>query len=218
MGRSRCRPLETGRDGFTLVELLVVIAIIAILSTLLFPAIQGALLKAKATSAGARMGDKGLVGIIYGVSLDRNVINLREMYPQAGEFSSSTEFFNAVFTNSAVTSVTQAASMTVPGQKSPPSTTPITADQNMWNVVEGITTSSDPGTPFMFTKNISWTDLSAEPTIALDADGGEPILDDKLAIIVYAQGSVRVLNLKPDLISKAVICNNASYDNTVLAP
>jgi len=213
-----CLSKFQARRGFTLIELLVVIAIIAILSTLLFPAIQGSLLKAKATSAGAKMGDKGLTGIIYGTSLDRNVVNLREVYPQAGEFGSSTEFFNSLFTNSAVTSVTQIASLTIPGQKTPPANVPMTADQNMWNVVEGITTSSDPGTPFMFTKNISWNNLNSEPTIANDADGGEPILDDKLAIIVYAQGAVKVLNLKPDLISKAVICNNASYDNTVLAP
>lgn len=213
------------QHGFTLIELLVVIAIIGILSTLLFPAIQGALLKTKATTAGSKMGGKGLSGVIYSVSLDRNALSQPEVYPRTagsdtfGGMSSSTDYFKELFKLNAVTSVMQIATITVPGQQSPPTTADsLTAQQNLWSVVADVGTNSDPGTPFMFTKNISWTDLNSEPTIALLADNGQPILNDKLAIIVYAQGAVRVLDLDPDVITKDIICQGGSYKNTVLAP
>lgn len=205
-------------SGFTLIELLVVIAIIGILSTLLFPAIQGALLKTKATTAGAKMGNKGLTGVLYDVSLDRNQASLPELFPRISQYGTSTEFFNAIFTNSAVQTVMQVSTLTIPGQITPPSTHPITADQNLWNVVEGLSTSSDPGIPFMFTKNITWNTLNSEPAIANNQDGGEPILNDKLAIVVYAQGAVRVFNLDETFISRDVLSNGGSYSNNVLTP
>jgi type IV pilus assembly protein PilA len=211
--------------GFTLIELLVVIAIIGILSTLLFPAIQGALLKTKATTAGAKMGGKGLAGIVYSASLDRNALSQPEVYPSStgsGPFAgvgSSTDYFKELFKLSAVTSVMQVAAITIPGQRSPPfDAASLSSDQNLWCVVNDVNTSSDPGTPFMFTKNINWGNLSGEPTPALNADNGQPILNDKLAIIVYAQGAVRVLDLNPDTITRDIICQGGSYDKTVLNP
>ena len=211
--------------GFTLIELLVVIAIIGILSTLLFPAIQGALLKTKATSAAAKMGGKGLVGIVYSVSLDRNALSQPEIYPRtAGTdtfagMGSSTDYFKELFALNAVTSVMQVSTLTIPGQQSPPTTADeLSAEQNLWNVVLDTGTSADPGMPFIFTKNITWANISAEPSIANDADNGQPILNDKLAIIVYAQGATRVLDLTQETITREVICQGGSYDKTTISP
>jgi len=213
------------RRGFTLIELLVVIAIIAILSTLLFPAIQGSLLKAKATSTGAKMGSKGLAGVIYSVSLDRNALSEAEIYPRTtgndefANLTSSTEYFNKLFELNAITSVMQIATISIPGQQSPPKElSNFDQSQNLWCVVKDAGTNSDPGMPFMFTKNIKWDKLSSPPEPNPNADNGQPILNDKLAIIVYAQGAVRVLDLNEDTIKLSVLCQGGSYNNDVMLP
>lgn len=212
-------------SGFTLIELLVVIAIIGILSTLLFPAIQGALLKTKATTAGSQMGAKGLVGVIYGVSLDRNALSQPEVYPrtagsdQFAGLGSSTDYFTELFTLNSVTSVMQIKTIIIPGQSDiPTSSDSLSANQNLWCVTSDLGTSSDPGTPFMFTKNIQWNNLNSEPSIVANNDNGQPILNDKLGVIVYAQGAVRVLDLDQDTITKAIINQGGSYDKNVLSP
>ena len=66
-------------DGFTLVEMLVVIAIIAILAAALFPAIQGAMEQAKATSM-KNMG-RGVWTSVLTANMEREPLNLTALWP-----------------------------------------------------------------------------------------------------------------------------------------
>ena len=72
---------NTTKSGFTLTELLVVIAIIGILAAMLFPALQGALLSAKASKAGNAV--KGFQNLVFSESLDADAMGYEQVYAPA---------------------------------------------------------------------------------------------------------------------------------------
>ena len=87
--------------GFTLIELLVVIAIIGILAALLFPAVQGALLKGKAIRVGSD-GRQIFIGLFdENTTRSANYDDLVWPEPTGGSTtndnacSTSTEYFQA---------------------------------------------------------------------------------------------------------------------------
>ncbi len=209
------------KSGFTLIELLVVIAIIGILAALLFPAIQGALLQAKATAAGTQMGGKGLQGMIYAESVDRNAAGMAEIFPRSQ--ATSTAYFQEVYASNYCEGF-NFSMLAIPGQTAPPMNTDATLEQakNMWCAVKGVTSSTDPNVPLFFTKNIAFSGnkLDGAVTVNANADtsGGEgaAILNDKYAIVIYAQGAVKVF--KTSRLSRELILGGNVYSNTVLIP
>lgn len=204
--------------GFTLIELLVVIAIIGLLAALLFPAIQGALLQAKATQVAAKMGGKGVAGLIYAVSIDRSANSMAETFPADAD-STSTAFFNKYFDSTTTNYIKGLyySQLAIPGQKTPPKNgTALTAAMNLWNVATELSTGSNPEIPLFMSANIQGTTL-ADLTFTEKQDGGTtPILNDELAIVIYAQGAAKIF--KKEFADEASICAGSVYSNNLIKP
>lgn len=185
-------------QGFTLVELLVVIAIIGILAAMLFPALQGALLSAKATNAGNAV--KGYQQSIFQESLDADAMGYAQLYPALdSDFADSESYIVDSITNGIENIDFSVFSLPGSYAKALPGNPEDTANQSKfteggycgWNIVKGVNTESSPNMPFMFTANIA---MDADGKVKTD-DQINPDMDmlgKKMAIAVYAQGAVKI--------------------------
>ena len=225
------------RSGFTLLELLVVIAIIGILAGMLFPAIQNALLKGKALKSGNSMGSKGVQGQIYSESLDFDSHGMPGLYPgKSGtdvDYSSknSTDYFTDLLLNGLEVNGTADLShkienidftfFSLPGKDATPAVGSVSnatfdAGNNGWCVVLGLDTESNPNIPFFFTKNINIgdsIDTLVEDTPILDT---VDVLGKKMAIVIYAQGAVKIFE-KAKFLTKDEF-NPSGADNPIIKP
>ena len=186
--------------GFTLIELLVVIAIIGILAALLFPAIQGALTKAKALKVGNN-GRQLYIGL-FNASMDLEAIDEPPVWPKSEDkWNSSTEFFVNVITNDIIKSI-DFTFFSAPGLTPQPYTkddlkSGKSADElkkgNAWCITLDVDEDTPATVPLLFTRNINVgsyvTDLNEEEPLKK----AEKPFGDKLGIIVTKGGAVKVL-------------------------
>ena len=194
-------------EGFTLIELLVVIAIIGILAALLFPAIQGALTKAKALKTGNN--GKSIYLAVFDESTTREALNLPVIWPVSDpqtpdyeeEFvtacENSTEYFKWLITADVISGI-DTAFFAAPGMVAQSLTIDFKEGNNAWCVVTDLTEKMGGNTPFLFTKNFnlagSHLGSLSETAPLLDAKGMP--FGGKLGIVITKGGAVKILDLK----------------------
>jgi prepilin-type N-terminal cleavage/methylation domain-containing protein len=196
-------------DGFTLIELLVVVAIIGILAALLFPAIEGALTKAKALRVGNNGRQVHLSVFDENLSLDQ--LDLPLIWPvenpdpaegYTAEFvtacSSSSEYLHYLYSQGIIKGI-DLSFFASPGvtPASGTDTNTLNALNNAWCVTLDIDDDTPAGTPFLFTKNfnISGTIDMMDETEPLLSTKGMPF-KGKVGVVVTKGGRVRILQEK----------------------
>ena len=193
---------KTRDQGFTLVELLVVIAIIGILAGLLFPAIKGAMDKAKGVKLGnnARQIQIG----VFTANTEREALSYSAVWPQTLDAAepfyaaTSTEYFKDLATSDVVegmeTSMFAGDKCANAGNWSD-----FEAKYNMWKVVANLSDTLPDTIPFIFSRNIDWgsDNLVDVPLGTVERLTLKPFTDDGLdmpfGIVVTKGGGVKVL-------------------------
>ncbi len=194
-------------DGFTLIELLVVVAIIGILAALLFPAIEGALTKAKALRVGNNGRQIHLSVFDENLSLDQ--LDLPLIWPVSdtssydttdpfiGACVSSTTYLDYLFKYDIIKGI-DLSFFAAPGVTPATGTNTFLAANNAWCVTLDIDDDTPAGVPFLFTKNFNFEGGSidqmneADP---LNEAKGMPF-NGKIGVVVTKGGRVRILQKK----------------------
>ncbi|MDA3798829.1 MAG: type II secretion system protein [Kiritimatiellae bacterium] len=203
-------PNKSWKQGFTLVELLVVIAIIGILAGMLFPAIQGAIIKANATSTGNNGSQ--IWKALYADNLERDQVGDASIWPEAagdnietsdGEqpYSTSTEYFEAceragAFEGISASILSSSGLQAARGWTNGTDEVDLDAG-NAWCVVTPDTDSNQefqPETPIFFTKNFD----SDKGTTLQDIEGfnTQKPFGTKLGVVITYGGSVKIITSK----------------------
>jgi len=204
-----------GGRGFTLIELLVVIAIIGILAALLFPAVQGALVRTNATKVG-QDGRSIWLGL-YSKNTECQANGEPEVWPKDTGTTSTAYFQMCMYSN-----WLEGFSMTqfgAPGVVSYTSTniSGFAEVNNAWCVTLGVDENTLPEVPFLFTKNWDYDSQAINDVKGLNENKPFGV---KVGVFVTAGGGVRTAR-GSDMKDKAGAqrrFNPLSKDNQFLIP
>jgi len=229
------RNTPRSRKGFTLIEMLVVIAIIALLASILIPAITGALARAQRLRLSTNAG--GIYKQIFAAATENT--GGRTNYwaastpntTYANYTANSTAYFVWLMTpydinnpaNGAEVLQQDFSAFAAPEMDPVSDLTELDADANPWLVTADLNETSTSGTPFMMTKNINVTALQTWTNAQTPITTGEipedqtpsdnPPYGREALIVVRVGGGSEVLNEKQMFWD---ILNPTNADNPVL--
>lgn len=182
-----------GSKGFTLIELLVVIAIIGILAALLFPAVQSAMIKAKAVRVGSD-GRQVHMGL-YGSNTERVKNSLEQIWPDANYAGTATDYLKMCIESNFLENFS-VRDLGGPGLPQPNGTnsTDLLPANVAWCITVGCNDENTPlDTPFLFTRNFKGgTTLDGINSL----DDTEKLFGNKVGVVITFGGRVRILNGK----------------------
>jgi len=203
-------PNKSWEQGFTLVELLVVIAIIGILAGMLFPAIQGAIIKANATATG-NSGNQ-VWKSLYSDNLERDQVGDASIWPEIDgdniettdgvqNYATSTEYFEAcekagAFEGISASILSSSGLQSAKGWTNGTDGVDLDAG-NAWCVVTPDPENNQefqPETPIFFTRNFDSAKGTALKEVT-DFNTSKPF-GNKLGVVITFGGSVKIITSK----------------------
>lgn len=209
--------------GFTLVELLVVIGIIAILASLLFPAIQGALTKSKMIKT--MNNGRSIFLALQATQLEREAASLPSIWPSSTTYANSTDYFKSAITNNWMEGFDYSflSAPQVDPPSNPTNTTTFSESNNAWCITRDMVDGDPSSMPILLTRNMG-PDLTVSGNRNLNAllnlnnlsgnDYAKPF-GDKGCVIVTKGGSAKIM--KKDEVTQVNI-NPGSLNRPILVP